>query len=73
MSVMISCISIIQDSHYLRGTGEGLAVDVEELIFLRNMCVAIMSPFALKKDYKLEGEVGLSEKRTDTLKLEHRH
>ena len=32
-----------------------------------------MMPVALKKDRRLEGEVGLSMERTDTVKRKHQH
>jgi len=38
-----------------------------EVFFFRNIWIAIMIPVALEKDHRLEGEVGLSVERTDSL------
>jgi len=68
---MISSISILQDSQYLGGKGGGVVWPLMSKknyeVFLRNMWIAIMIPVALEKDHRLEGEVGLSVERTDSL------
>jgi hypothetical protein len=70
---MIRCISILQDSYYVRGTEGGWpSMSKNYKVSFRNMWVTIMMPVALKKDHRL-GEVGLSVDRTDILKRKHRH